>query len=111
MKGKVGGQWNKIFMEIYRSILHGFLPFSPVSLSELCSFWYGLKDLFTLHKSADKFVERTWIRTGGYGRFRGEWVNPLNPTIHVQILQTDVHTFPLRPRRENSIKDQSVSLR
>ena len=28
---KVGGQWNKIFMEIYRSILHGFLPFSLVS--------------------------------------------------------------------------------
>ena len=111
MKGKVGGQRNKIFMEFYRSILHGFLPFSPVSLSELCSFWYGLKDLFTLHKSADKFVERTWIRTGGYGRFRGEWINPLNPTIHVQILQTDVHTFPLRPRRENLIKDQSVSLR
>ena len=35
-------------MEIYRSILHGFLPFSPVSLTELCPFWYGLKDLFTL---------------------------------------------------------------
>ena len=49
MKGKVGGQWNKIFMEIYRSILHGFLPFSPVSLTKLC-----LKDLFTLHKLADK---------------------------------------------------------
>ena len=30
-----------------------FLPFSPVSLTELCSFWYGLKDLFTLHKLAD----------------------------------------------------------
>ena len=29
-----------------------FLPFSPVSLTELCSFWYGLKDLFTLHKLA-----------------------------------------------------------
>ena len=27
-----------------------FLPFSPVSLTELSSFWYGLKDLFTLHK-------------------------------------------------------------
>ena len=25
-----------------------------VSLTELCSFWYGLKDLFTLHKLADK---------------------------------------------------------
>ena len=33
---------------------HGFLPFSLVSLTELCSFWYGLKDLFTLHKLADK---------------------------------------------------------
>ena len=54
MKGKVGGQWNKIFMEIYWSILHGFLPFSPVSLTELCSFWFGLKDLFTLHKLVDK---------------------------------------------------------
>ena len=54
MKGKVGGQWNKIFMEIYRSILHGVFPFSPVSLTELCSFWYGLKDLFTLHKLEDK---------------------------------------------------------
>ena len=40
MKGKVGEQWSKIFMEIFRS----------VSLTELCSFWYGLKDLFTLHK-------------------------------------------------------------
>ena len=23
-------------------------------------------------------VEWTWIRTGGYGRFRGEWVNDLS---------------------------------
>ena len=28
-----------------------FLPFSPVvSVTELCSFWYDLKDLFTLPK-------------------------------------------------------------
>ena len=41
--GERKGRWvmNKIFMEIYRSILHGFLPFSPVSLTELCPFWYG----------------------------------------------------------------------
>ena len=31
-----------------------FLPFSSGSMTELCSFWYGLKDLFTLHKSAEK---------------------------------------------------------
>ena len=56
MEGKVGEQWNKIFMEIFRSMLHGFLPLSQVSFTELCSFWYGLKDLFTLHKLADKVV-------------------------------------------------------
>ena len=34
----------------------GFLLLSPVALTELCSFWYGLKDLFTLHKLAKKVV-------------------------------------------------------
>ena len=48
MKGEEGEQWNKIFMEIFRSMSHGFLLVSPV--------WYGLKDLFTLHKFADKLV-------------------------------------------------------
>ena len=56
MKGKVGEQWNKIFVEIFRSMSHGFLLLSLVSITELCSFWYGLKDLFTLHKLANKVV-------------------------------------------------------
>ena len=56
MKGKVGEQCNKIFMGIFRSMSCGFLLLSPVSLTELCSFWYGLKDLFTLHKLAKKVV-------------------------------------------------------
>ena len=33
-----------------------FLLVSPVPLTELCSFWYGLKDLFTLHKLVKKVV-------------------------------------------------------
>ena len=65
MKGKVGGLWNKIFVEIFRSMLDGFLPFSPMSLTELCSFWYGLKDLFSLHKLADKKTDNVTI--GGKG--------------------------------------------
>ena len=56
MKGKVGEQWNKIFMEIFWSMSHSFLLLSPVSLIELCSFWYALKDFFTLHKLVDKVV-------------------------------------------------------
>ena len=38
----------------FRAMLHGFLPFSLVLLTELCSFCYGLKDLFTLHRLATK---------------------------------------------------------
>ena len=36
-----------------------FLPFSPVSLTESCSFWHGLKERSLhpgLHKLADKVV-------------------------------------------------------
>ena len=43
-------------MEIFRSVLHGFLAVSPVSLTELCSFWYNLKDFFSLHKLVYKAV-------------------------------------------------------
>ena len=43
-------------METFRVNGTWFLPFSPVSLTELCSFWYGFKDLFTLHELADKVI-------------------------------------------------------
>ena len=33
-------------------------------------------------------------------------MNPLSPNIHIQILQTDLHTFPWRISWENLIKDQ-----
>ena len=56
MKGQLGGQWNKIFMKIFRSMLYVFLPFSTVFLTELCSFQHGLKVLFTLLKLANKVV-------------------------------------------------------
>ena len=34
--------------------------------------------------------------------------NPLSPNIHIQILQTDLHTFPLRISWEKLMADQSV---
>ena len=40
MNGKIGEQWNKIFIEIFRSMLHGFLPLSPVSLTVLILVWF-----------------------------------------------------------------------
>ena len=58
MKGKVGGQWNEIFMDIYRSILHGFLPF------------------FALTVKTDE-VRRGREDVDPHGRFRGKWVKEL----------------------------------
>ena len=59
------GSGTKFWVEIFRSMLDGFLPFSPVSLTELCSFWYGLKDLFSLQKLANKKNDNVTI--GGKG--------------------------------------------
>ena len=76
MKGKVGEQCNKIFIEIFRSMSRGFLLLSPVSLTESCSFWYGLKDVFTLHKRKLSSTDKTDDVTKGrkdldpHGRLR-----------------------------------------
>ena len=52
------GNWvvKRDFHGNFGSMLQGFLPFSPVSSNESCLFWYGWKDLFILHKLADKVV-------------------------------------------------------
>ena len=52
------GRWivEQDFHENFQVNVTRVFAFSPVSLTELCSFWYGLKDLFTLHKLADKVV-------------------------------------------------------
>ena len=34
---------------------------------------------------------------------------PLSPNIHIQILQTDLYTFPLRISWENLLADQNIS--
>ena len=34
--------------------------------------------------------------------------NPLNPNIHIQILQTGIYTFPQRISKENLIKDKCI---
>ena len=54
MKGEVGSGTRFLWKFSGRCYMC-FLPFSPVSLIELYSFWYGLKDL-TLPKSTDKVV-------------------------------------------------------
>ena len=64
-------------MEIFRSMLHGFLPFSQVSLTELCSFWYGLKDLFTLHKLS-LTIKTDDVTSGG---------NDVDPHGQLQVAQ------------------------
>ena len=86
MKGKVGGQWNKIFMEILQVNLAWFFAFLSGVLDwiVLILVWFE-RSLHSAQVSVQSWpwplklmtsrgVERTWIHTGGYGRFRGEWV-------------------------------------
>ena len=56
--GERKGRWvmEQDFHEDFQVNVTWFLLVSPVSLTELCSFWYALKDLFTLHKLAKKVV-------------------------------------------------------
>ena len=73
----------------FRASVTYIFAFSSGFLTESCSFWYGLKDLFTLHKLAEKLlltiktdgITRGWrdkISMGGYG---GKWFNLASYTI------------------------------
>ena len=67
-------------------MLHGFLPCSLVSLTESCSFWYGLKNLLNLHKLVEPLAIKTddvtckrWKGTGSaWAVMDGSEANELN---------------------------------
>ena len=40
-----------------------------------------------------QWVERTWIRTGGYGRFRGEWVKTVSKFFTSTDVKFDIKTM------------------
>ena len=44
----------------------------------------------------------------GQGPRQATFFNHLSPNMHLQILETDLHTFPCRISWENLIKDQSI---
>ena len=50
---QVGSTSNNNFIGIFRSSLYGVLGCSPACLTEMHSFWYGLKNLSLVHKLDD----------------------------------------------------------
>ena len=42
------------------------------------------------------------------GQLIAMYINPLSPNVYIQILQTDLHTSPLRISWENLIKDHGI---
>ena len=71
-------------MEILGSTLHGFLLFSLASLSELCLFLSGLKDLFPLYMMDNK-VGPGSTRAG---QIRAKELNVF--TVYIDLLQDDL---------------------
>ena len=47
------GSGTRNFIGIFRTTLHVFLLFTPASLTESCSFWYGSKNHSSLQKLDD----------------------------------------------------------
>ena len=85
MMYKMAAAWSAVFAI--------FLVTVAVStyLHVVCHYFICLMSLFQGHVGCFNFT-----------------VNPLSPNIHMQILQTDLYTFPYRMSKENLIKDQSI---
>ena len=82
---KMAAAWSAVFAI--------FLVTVAVStyLHVVCHYFICLMSLFQGHVACFNFT-----------------VNPLSPNIHMQILQTDLYTFPYRMSKENLINDQSI---
>ena len=82
---------------IYRSAFNSWVSLSNESLEQNCTVMQCLRRVLAvgcLHL---------------YGvTFKKKCNNPLSPSIQIQILQTDLHTFPLRISCENLIKYQGI---
>ena len=83
----------------------------------------GYPTLLSLHAAVSTVRTVTVYQAGGYcfkprpdqqpwalkKHVQSCWplvLNPSSPNIHIQILQTDLHTFPWRISWENLVKDQ-----
>ena len=98
--------WEK-FKVLDCNALHLFQAFSAhISLQrpQEHKAWNGLQ--FTAFFS-NFHVLKTWFELLRIKLYRNN-LNPLSPSIHIQILQTDLHTSPLRIIWENLIKDHEI---
>ena len=92
MKGnaKVGSETRfsrKVLVNVTCSVVDFFFPFSPVSLTEECSFWYGLKDpcispgtTLSLAVKTDDVTSRR-RNLDLHGRFSGGLVKSIIPRL------------------------------
>ena len=78
------------------SLLQTFLTQSSHDILVLCSI---IRASIMLGEKRKPFSRSQFTVVG---------LNPLSPSIHVQILQTDLYTFPSRISRENLIIDQGI---
>ena len=55
-----------------------------------------------------QWVERTWIRTGGYGRFRGEWVKVNSCTNFLTWVDSKLPHLPALIIHELGLGDKEI---
>ena len=114
IEGRVSRWLNKICTKFFGSSLYGFSALCLAFLTQLCYFWYGLKDLFPLHKLDDKVVPGTsqavegmWIRLGGVYMTPGQLLPqseftlvPSHGSIFFYMIPPQISCWHKSPRRE-----------
>ena len=94
-----------------KTLIFSYNSFTPSISIYLCIFIF-IKKLQTHWYSLSKFkrsCDVVIILLQGFVILRScFFLNPLSPSIHIQIPQTDLHTFPLRISWENLIKHQGI---
>ena len=99
--------WVKTFFRVSRiwsiaptwSLARPFTYLSPF-ISQILDFLYWMVSISIF--DGIKVKKENWCTVWN------ESINPLSPNIHTQILQTDLHTFPLRISWENLIKGHGI---
>ena len=126
--------WERLCMNQVRSLLsmncmllgYNFVPYRSNScvlgtIELSYDHPYISKPKLALEKPVWQELKQDWLVQNGLRATLKAWsmqfkysllffssINPLSPNIHIQILQTDLHTSPLRISWENLIKGHGI---
>ena len=100
---------SSLFMIPHKVSIVILVPTAPFENKIRQQQWQHVRQQQQQHYFSFLKIWSSWVSDVQNSGFYGLCVlNPLSPSIHIQILQNDLHTFPLRISWENLIKHQGI---